>query len=265
MPKREWTPEQREAARQRSLAHHQARLASGDAAATAVAEREPEPEADEPTSENVLAQLAGLFQQAAGQKQGREKAVNEALEVLGKLDPFKYPDIADNPAVMDFVEKVQQQRAKSTDVPPGTIIGTGMAAYKKPWTKADLLKGKGMPPAEAIAKGYIEWIEYRPVKNFDVTWNGIRIVWPARALGYFPKSHVDVFEQSLDADAWNEQHAAWLFNNPNVPFQMDYGTTNGPRVRAMDESKGEYYRPGAGAIDMAPSVDLLESAEEGGT
>ena len=96
-------------------------------------------EEDEPASEEVLAQLATLFQKASGEKQGRDKAVNEALDLLGKLDPFKYPDIADNPAVLDFVDKVQMQRAVAQDLPPGSIIGSGIWVKKIPWTKAQLL------------------------------------------------------------------------------------------------------------------------------
>lgn len=236
-------------------------MAAGDASATAVADR-PEEGDDEPSSQDVLSQLAGLFQQAAGEKRGREKAINEALDVLGRLDPMKHPEIASNPTVMDFVDRVQSQRLQSMDVPPGTIIGTGLAAKKKPWTKGDLLKGKGMRPEEAQAKGFIEWIEYTPYRNFDVTWNGIRIVWPARRRGYFPKSHVDLFEQSIAADEWNERHAAWLFNNPDVPFEMDFNNMNAARLKAMDESSGEYYKPGAGAISMTPSTDLVDAVEE---
>lgn len=219
---------------------------------------------DDPSSEDVLKTLAGLFSEASSQKSGREKAINEALEVLGKLDPFKYPDIANNETVMAFIDKVQQQRAQSEDVPPGTIIGTGMAAFKKPWTKNDLLKSKGMPVEEARAKGLIEWIEYTPFKNMDVTWQGIRIVWPARRRVYIPKSHVDVFEQSMSADEWNERHAAWLFNNPDVPFEADFNNMNAARLRAMDESKGEYYKPGAGLIAMAPSPELLDNTNPEG-
>lgn len=223
------------------------------------AEEAASPKDEEPASEDVLKQLAGLFAEASGQKSNREKAVTEAIDLLGKLDPFKYPDIADNPTVQAFVEKVQQQRAQSTDVPPGTIIGTGMAAFKKPWTKNDLLKSKDLTPEEARARGWIEWVEYRPIRNFDVTWQGIRIIWPARRLGRFPKAHVDVFEGSLDAELWNEQHAGWLFNVPGVDIHADYFTTNAPRAKAMDMSKGEYYQPGAGAIDMTPSADLIDN------
>lgn len=237
-------------------------MASGGEAATAVAEREPEADAEDPTSEDVLAQLAGLFQQASSAKTGREKAVSDALEVLGKLDPFKYPDIADNATVQAFVEKVQQQRAQSLDVAPGTILGSGLAAFKKPWTKNDLLKGKGLPVEEARAKGLIEWMEYTPFKNMDVTWQGIRIVWRARQRGYFPKSHIDTFESSISADEWNERHAAWLFNNPDIPFEADFNNMNSARLRAMDESKGEYYKPGGGLIAMAPSPELIDNSEQ---
>jgi len=239
----------------------QARLAAGNTSTAAVADR-PEESEDEPSSDDVLGQLSTLFQKARSQRAGRDRAISEALDIIGRLDPTKYPEIADNEVVQQFVDRVQEQRLKTMDVPPGTILGTGLAARKKPWTKGELLKGKHMPPEEARARGFIEWVEYRPMKNFDVTWNGIRITWPARRLGYFPKSHVDLFEQSIDADAWNERHAAWLFNDPSVPFEPDFNNINASRLRALDESHGEYYVPGGGVIAMAPSADLMGENED---
>lgn len=250
-----FTDEMRQRAAEVRRQNREAREAA--ASSTAVAERPTIEEDAEPDSENVMAKLASLFSQAATEKKGRDRAINEALDVLGKLDPIKYPEIADNDQVQAFIEKVQQQRAQSSDVPPGTIMGSGLAAYKKPWTVGDLLKGRGMPAQEAIANGFIEWVMYRPMKNFDVTWQGIRILWPARREGYFPKSHVDQFEQSLDAEEFAEQHAAWLFNHPEAQAHADFFTTNAPRVKAMDHSKGEYHHPGAGLIDLTPSPDLV--------
>lgn len=260
-----FTDEQRQRAAEVRRQNREARLAA--ARPSAVIERPPDPEPQpdpepdpEPDSGNVLAHLAGLFQQAAGQKAGRDKAITEALDVLGRLDPTKYPEIADNEQVQQFVERVQLARAQSTDVPPGTILGTGMAAFKKPWTKSDLMKGKDMPVEEARAKGYIEWVHFTPWSNFNVTWQGITIRWPAFTEGYFPKSHVDTYQESQRLQRYAENHAAWLFNTPNVPVDPSFFMTNAPRVKAMDQSHGEYYRPGGGEIDLRPSSDLVEMA-----
>ena len=253
---RKWTLVERRAASEKA----KARIAA-QPVATAVAERPPEPEPSENEealdSDNVLAQLAGLFQQASGQRSGRDKAITEALDVLGKLDPRKYPEIADNPAVQDFVEKVQAQRAQSSDVPPGTIMGTGLASFKKPWTKNDLLKGKDMPVEEARARGFMEWITYRPMHTTVVIWQGIKVHFMARRPIYTPKCFADVYEDSLAQQDFAERHAAWLFNTPGVQVDPAFFTTNAPRVKAMDQSKGEYYVPGGGEISLAPSPDLV--------
>lgn len=251
-----------------------ARAAKLTRAATAVAEPPdaPEPEIEEPgaESDNVMAQLAGLFSQAAGQKADRDQAINQAMDILGRLDPRKYPDIADNPSVIDFVDRVQTARAQQQGARPGSYIGNpnSIAGKKVPWTWNDLNKSIDWTPeqvAEANARGEIAfpWVEYRPMHTRTIIWNGLRVFFKARQLVKVCKVFVDTYENALNEEEFAEQHAAWLFNVPGVQAHRDFFTTNGPRVKAMDESKGEYFSSGGGMISMAPSQGEDTGVEEG--
>lgn len=253
-----FTPEARQLAAE---ARARNKALRAEQAATAVAERLPSDEAEVPESEGVLAELAGLFARASGEKKGRDKAINEAIDLLGKLDPIKYPDIADNPAVQSFIDRVMSVRVQSADVPPGTLIGSGMSATIKPWSWADLLKGKDVPVDEVARRAnagelIFPWVEYRPMKTTFVGWNGLHVYFRARQLVYVCKVFVDVFEESLNNEEFGEQHAAWLFNTPGVAPNRDFFSTTAPNIKAMDMSKGEYFQPGGGTIDLTPSADL---------
>lgn len=270
MPK-VWTPEERAqySARAKEIAAaRKARLAEQKAAAaTAVADRPDEDDDDETpvsslSSEGVLSELAGLFQRAASKEQGSDKAITDALELLGSLNPLKYPDLADNPTVQAFIERVQGARMQSSDLPPGSIIGSGLTASKKPWSWGDLKKSMHVSVEEvtrrnALGEIIFPWVEYMPIKNSPVIWNGLQVYFRARQRVYVCKVFVDVFEESLTQEEFAEQHAAWLFNTPGVVARRDFFTTTAPRLKAMDMGKGEYYQPGGGQISMAPSPDLV--------
>jgi hypothetical protein len=241
-----------------------ARERQAQKAAAAVAKAPPEPVvAEDESGDNILGQLAGLFQQASSKKSGRDKAVNDALEILGRLDPREYPEIADNEMVQDFVTKVQNARAKAADLPPGTIVGSGISVHKVPWEWHHLRRSQHLTPEEARAQGLMEWVEYTPLRDQYVGWNGLFWYFRRRRRERVPKCFVDVFEEGLNQEEFAEQHAAWLMNRPGVRAHRDFFTTNAPRLKAMDESRGEYYQPGAGLIDLAPSKDLLELAGVG--
>lgn len=217
---------------------------------------------DEPTSEGILADLAGLFSKAAGEKSGRDKAIDEALTLLGSLNPMKYPDIVDNPKVQAFVDQVLAAKLKSKDLPPGSIIGNGVASGKKPWNWSDLNKSMHLSMEEvaaANARGEIcfPWVEYMPIKNTPIIWNGLTVYFRARQRVRVCKVFVDVFEESLNNEEFAEQHAAWLMNVDGAAVHRDFYTTNAPRLKAMNMGKGEYYHPGGGEISLAPSPDLV--------
>lgn len=235
--------------------------------ATAVAEPEPASTEEAPDSDNVMAQLAGLFQAAASKTKNRDKAVNDAIAILETLDPQKYPDIADNETVMAFVDRVQTARAQQHGLRPGSYIGNPntVAGKKVPWTWADLNKSINLSVEEVTKRAQageviFPWVEYRPLQNKTVIWNGLMVHFRARQLVKVCKVFVDTYEESLNQEEFAEQHAAWLFNTPGAPTHRDFFTTNGPRVKAMDESKGDYYKPGAGMISMAVSQDAGEEA-----
>lgn len=266
---RTWTAEQRLAASEK----FKARMAARKAQATAVADPEPQVEAataseEAAVGEDVMHQLASLFAKASTEKKGREKAINDALDILGRLDPAKYPDVADNPAVEAFVEKVQAARAQSADMPPGTVIGRGIAAQKVPWSWAHLKKSMNLSPEEFAERSKTEpilfpWVEYMPIKTTTVVWNGLRVYFKARQRVYVCKVFVDAFEESLNQEEFAAQHAAWLFHSPGAATHRDMLTSGAAKVRAMDESKGEYYHPGGGMIGLAPSSDLVGLGGEG--
>lgn len=242
------------------------REARKQAASVAEAEPEgalPEPEstADAPESEGILSDLAVLFTKASSQKAGRDKAIDDALTLLGSLDPMKYPDLAENPTVQQFVDKVQAKRAESPEVRPGTLMGTGIAAFIKPWSWSDLKKSIDMDIEEVTRRdkaGEIcfPWVVYMPIKTTYVGWNGLHVYFRARQRVKVCKVFVDVFEESLNNEEFAEQHAAWMFNAPGVQTNRDFFTTNAPRMKAMDMGKGEYYQPGGGMISLATSEDL---------
>lgn len=262
-----FTPEARQAAAE-ARARNRALRAE---AVNAVLERPPDPDPDpedEPDSGNVLAELATLFKQASGEKRGRDKAINNAIELLGTLSPAKYPEIADNPAVQAFIDKVQSSRAQSGEIRPGTLIGTGIAAFIKPWSWSDILKGKDVPLDEvekrqATGEIIFPWVIYQPIKTTFVGWNGLHVYFRARQRVYVCKVFVDVFEESLNLEEFAEQHAAWMFNTPGIQVQRDFFSSNAPQMKAMDMGHGEYFQPGGGMIDLTPSPGL--AALGGGT
>jgi hypothetical protein len=242
-------------------------------AAVAVAEPPaqeiPVAEGEAPDSDNVMQQLAGLFSAAAGQKAGRDRAINDAMEILGKLDPHKYPDIADNPSVIEFVDRVQTARAQQQGLRPGSYIGNpnSIAGKKVLWTWGDLNKTINWTDEEVVAanaRGEIAfpWVLYRPMHTRTIIWNGLRVYFRARQQVKVCKVFVDTYEEALNQEEFAEQHAAWLFNVPGAQTHRDFFTTNGPRVKAMDESRGDYFKSGGGMISLATSQGEDTGSEE---
>lgn len=206
-----------------------------------------------PLSDDPLAELGALFTQMAGKKTARQEAAEEALALLARLNPTEHPEIADDPRVQAFVERVQGAKAQSADVPPGTVIGTGLTAFKKPWSWHDLAEGK------------VEWVTFTCPERIRVGYNGLFWQFLANEETYCPKAFVDVYRETMRNRKFSEQHVAYLFRQRGAAPTRDMLDPTGAGVAAARVAATHHdpmgapahYVPGGGLI--AGSVEDAEA------
>lgn len=212
--------------------------------------------------DDVLAQLSQYIVKAQTDKQRRNKHVEDAVAFLSRLSVKDYPELAENPVLVKFIEDVQAVKMKDPTIPPGTIMNKGtLAENKKPWTVQDLKS----PPADwdgvsPLPPGHTQWHRFTPERNQTVVFDGIRVNLFRRREFYGPKIFYDLYVQSIDAEEAAEQHAAFMFRAegaapPSDPTILNEGTA---AVRST-VTKGTYF-PGMGTAGMA--VPAAEGAGE---
>lgn len=190
----------------------------------------------------LLAKLALFLGEKASTKAEEDRKALEAVKVLGQLDPKKHADIFESPEVQTLIERVMEARAQSTDVAPGSYIREGHIVTKRPWQWNDLAEGK------------VEWVDFMPTETIPVTFQGLTYYFKARQRVRCPKVFVDLVNNRYDEQEFGEKHAAWLMGVPGVRPHRDMVSPYaiaGVRARAMNQSQGEYYKPGAGVIANA--------------
>lgn len=91
---------------------------------------------EEAVDETKLTALSAALE-ALAEEDKVDDGVLEAVEsTLSGLNENTQRAVLNLPAIQRLIEKAQEQDTR--EVPPGTIIGSGLTAYKKPWTLNDI-------------------------------------------------------------------------------------------------------------------------------
>lgn len=198
---------------------------------TTLATAEPEPDAEG----DVLTQLIATLQKAQDKKGNQAKLLGQLAELLDQIDPQKNPELAEDPTIQAFVDKINEgrvARAQASGAAPGTQIGSGLGQDGVPWRYTDLDKycTRCNCPPEKRPAGRPDcgiWpcptgtpdlvIGFIPPVTERVVWNGLECQFNANE--EMPPIHrvfVDVYRETLRARRIAAQHAAFLFGESDV-------------------------------------------------
>ena len=234
------------------------------AGGVAVAEEEataPETRIDEEydfvAAEDLFGTAANLFQRAA--TEGRlTRAETAQLEgILSKIDPMKNPEIADNAAVQAFLERMAERKAADPGVRPGELVGTGLAATRKPWTHA------------AVMQRMLEWINtgqgetgfrpqtFTPNQSRLLIWNGLAVRVYADEEATVPECYFEIYRNMQVGVRSAQQHAELMFRQRGGidPRVADVTIMGNATARVRGNGMGATYLPGEGGFDVGEDVD----------
>ena len=206
-------------------------------AAKAAAEPEPEPEDDD---EDVLGQLAATILKARDKKVKQSKILEELGTILDRIDPTEHPELADDPTIQAFIERVGDTRLKKATAKglrPGTVIGTGLGQQDVPWKESDLTH----PVWGCVNdKGEPEYVTFTPNETIPVWYNGIRCQFIADEEITVLKCFKDVYDEHKRATREGEQRKAWMFGKSNIrPAEGGEAAISMASVRAFMSMGGE--------------------------
>ena len=223
-------PNTPEALRERLAKAREARKAKAAAATV-----EPEPVGDDP-----IADLMASLQKMQAKKAGGTKALEELAGILDRIDPLDHPEIADNPVIEAFLEKIGEVRSKKDkrQLPPGAIRGDGnpnsLTAQDVQWKLADVnLKPDGTK----------ELVTWTPAETIPIFYNGVMCQAIADVEMTTEKAFYDVYSEHRRLTREAEMRKAYMFGRSNTPPPNE-GTDGGgsiaaARVRAFVGMGGE--------------------------
>lgn len=257
MPGHKWTEEQKQRMREKA----RARVAQ---AAAAIAEPEPEPDAEG----DVLADLMASISKLRDKKTGQKKALEDLGKILDRLDPTEHPELADDPTIQAFVERIGStriQQAKAQGLPPGTVVGEGIAQQSIPWTEKDVID------LVKDADGNPIWVTLVPSETIPLFFNGVRCQLIADQEVTIPKAFYDLYMESRRARRLAEQHKAYMFGkSESLPAELaaeGEAAVATARVRAYmhlgPEKGGGSILIGTGGLDRRDVAAGGETAEGG--
>ena len=205
------------------------------------------------TSDDILARLGAAILDAAKGKSQRSKVLVQVEELLGKLSPRDYPELAANPVVQEFLDQIEETHIdRHPDDPPGTIYNAGaLGATKKRWQWRDL---QDFPLAT-----------FTPTETIPITWNGLELILVADLEMTVPKCFKDVYDERRRGLETARQHAAVMMRQRDAITGAADPSVLGPgTARVRSSGMGSTgYRPGAGMF--APGEEGgEEGAETGG-
>lgn len=201
------------------------------------------------TSEEILANLAAVFAQAAGNKAAHAKALGEVEAVLSKLSPKDFPELAESPVIQQFLDQMAERNAElHPDDPPGTIYNRGtLGMTKKRWQWSDLKDA--------------ERVRLTPTETIPITYQGLTMVLQADMDMEIPKPFYDVYMERRRGMETARQHAAFLFRQrDNIdPNRADPSVLSSSSGMVRGHGQGNTgYKPGAGAFN--PGEEPTEEA-----
>ena len=222
--------------------------------------RAADPEAVSETGqpEDLVLELANLFGAASQQRGLRARDIEDAERILSKMDPFKYPELADNPTVQRFIEQMNTRAQANADVPPGSLIGTGLGQQKKIWQHKDVLDRMLIwiygpeDPAWPRRDPAFKPVTFIPMETITLTWQGLSVTVITREEATVPQCFYDLYTGHNLALVTGEQFAQFLFKKRDRldPTKVDVSILDNPaaaRVRGAGE--GTYF-PGAGSFEV---------------
>ena len=244
---RKWTPEQRQAASERFKQR----------AATAVMEQSSD--AGPTDDSDVLTQLARTLMQAASKKANQKKVLDDLGRILDQIDPKAHPELAEDPTIQAFVEKIggaRIQQAQARGMPPGTVVGTGMAAQALPWTLNDVVNLVKNEHGEPV------YVTFTPTETTPVFFNGVRCQLIADEEVTIPKAFYDLYQESRRLTRLGEQHKAYMMGKssylpPKLAAEGEAAVATA-RVRAFMDMGGQ--RGGGSILVGTDGLDRREPA-----
>ena len=277
MPKRKWTAEQRRAASERA----KARFAVAEAAAAEAARERIEARLaatvavdkenatiltsfkdQEDQEDDVLSQLIATLGKARDKKEKQSKVLEELGAILDRIEPTEHPELADDPTIQAFVDKiggVRIKRAEAQGMRPGTVIGTGLASQDVPWKESDLTH----PEWGCVhPDGTPQYVTFTPNETIPVWYNGIRCQFIADEEITILKCFKDVYDERKRLLKIGEAHKAYMFGRTDAlprELQTTDAAVSTARVRAFMSLGGER---GGGRMSVGyPGDDTFELRE----
>lgn len=188
----------------------------------------------EPAGDDPIAELMGALQAVRNKKNAGTKALEELGAILDKIDPHEYPDLADNPMIEAFLDKIGDARLKKAakgKLPPGTVIGDGMAARDVQWSLNDInLKPDGTK----------ELVTWTPAETIPIFYNGVMCQCIADVEITTEKAFYDIYSEHRRLMREGEVRKRWMFGKTNErPPESDEAAVSMARVRAFMGMGGE--------------------------
>ena len=243
-----FTDEQRRKAVETRRRNAEARQA---AAATAVAEQASEIEVDE--EDDVVSALMASLAQLRNKKTNQRKALEDLAKVLDQIDPKEHPEIADDPVIESFLEKigqVREKKAREEGLPPGSVIGNpnSLGAQIVSWTYGDLDKyvtrcGCADAPCgkSPCPNGVPDLKTWTPNETIQVFWNGLRCQLIADQEVTAHSCFYNVYMEHKGLQRDGDQRKAYMFGRSGNLPSGDGGeaTVAMSRARAFMSISGE--------------------------
>ena len=229
-----------------------------DALRTREANRRQHPEDAPASPDDLVQELANLFATASKDRGARQRDLADAERILGKMDPFKYPELADSPVIQRFVDQMAERTNQDPGVPPGTLVGTGLGLHKKIWQHKDVLDrmliweyGPDDPKWPQRDPAF-EPVTFIPMETIPITWQGLTVTVISREVAKVPRCFYEIYEERNRALVTGEQFVQFLFKLRSHldSSKVDVSILENPavaRIRSMGQ--GTYF-PGAGGFDV---------------
>lgn len=162
---------------------------------------------------DVLAQLKSLglaLAQGADDVATQDKTLGEILDKVGTLSKRQRTALFQQPGMRELVEAaLEADRPAPADDPPGTVYTHPQFGKfrKKVWTEGDLRK--------KVEAGEMRMVTFRARENHWIGFQGLVRRGRAGQTYTWPSCFTDQIDYAEQAAITAEQHAAWLFQEPD--------------------------------------------------
>lgn len=227
-PRKVWTPEERKAASDRAKQRWHQRQESPPPAPTEL----------DTDDDDVLGQLMATLQQAKAKKVKGTQLLEQLGSLLDQIDPKDHPELADDPTIQTFLEKIGEARLKKAEkdgLPPGSYVGTGLAQQDVQWKLADVNRRPD---------GSKELVTWTPAETILIGYNGVFCQAVADVEMTTEKAFKDLYDEHRRATREAQEHKAYMFGRSDYlppSYRSGDAAVATAKVRAfmsMGEEKG---------------------------